>query len=432
MSKVIFMCLKFKNFFVVISFASIFCGAQFFVAPSFSSDAEDIIKIAAVVNDDVISMYDLLSRVDIAIATSNLRDSEQLRKQITPQILKTMIDERLQIQAANSLEYTVSEEALNAAIESLEERNGNPPGSFEKFLKANKLSKETVDSQIKAEISWATVVSRRFGNTISVGEDEIDESIARIEASRGKPEYLISDIFLSVDNKSPDPKISKLADNLVSQLRGGSDFFSIARQFSQSANASVGGDLGWILEDQLPTEISNIVKQLSPNEISSPIRTYEGIFIINLRSKRLALTANPLDTKVNLTQIIVKNYNQQTSLNLELLDRLRENSKNCDDLLKNSSGKVSDLSGSLGNIEIRDLPKDLQDLILAIPIGQLSQPQIYENGYRALMVCERQETKVKLPEREKILVKIANKRLELLARRYLRNLRRQAFIDVRI
>ena len=425
------MLLTYKKFFLVLFFAAIYYMVPYAITPPLVK-SEEIIRIAAVVNDDVISMYDLLARVEVAIATSNLPNSKQLRKQITPQILRAMIDERVQIQAAKRMDYTVSEQALDAAIKTLEKRNGGPPGSFDQFLKTNKLSKESVESQIKAEISWATIVSRQFRSSISVGEHEIDEAIGRLEDSRGKPEYLINEIFLSVDNKSPDPRIIEFADNLVAQLRGGADFFSIARQFSQSASASTGGDLGWILEDQLPTEISSIVKNMQPNQISEPIRTYEGFFIISLRSKRLALTANPLDTKINLTQVIVGQNNQPKSLQVKILERLRTNSNTCEQLLKNSSGKVSELSGSLGSFQIRDLPKDLQLLVSKISIGKLSQPLNYNNGLRALMVCSRQESIVSLPNREQIHFRIANKRMELLARRHLRNLRRQAFIDVRI
>ena len=120
------------------------------------------------------------------------------------------------------------------------------------------------------------------------------------------------------------------------------------------------------------------------------------------------------------------------SLQVKILDRLRTNSNTCEQLLKNSSGEVSQLSGSLGSFQIRDLPKDIQLLVSKISIGKLSQPLNYNNGLRALMVCSRQESIVSLPNREQIHLRIANKRMELLARRHLRNLRRQAFIDVRI
>jgi len=45
------------------------------------STAQEVMRIAAVVNDDVVSIYDLVTRLDIIIASSNLKDSGELRRQ---------------------------------------------------------------------------------------------------------------------------------------------------------------------------------------------------------------------------------------------------------------------------------------------------------------------------------------------------------------
>ena len=52
-----------------------------------SARGQEIMRIAAVVNDDVISIYDLAARVSIVVASSKLRDSPDVRRQIAPQVL---------------------------------------------------------------------------------------------------------------------------------------------------------------------------------------------------------------------------------------------------------------------------------------------------------------------------------------------------------
>ena len=400
-------------------------------APS-SAVAQEVLRIAAVVNDDVISIYDLAARLEIVVATSNLKDSAQLRRQIAPQVLRSMIDEHLQLQEAARLEIDVSDAALESAIQRLEARTGGGPGSFDQFMRARNLSRPSMENQLRAEIAWATVVGRRLGGTVTVGEDEIDEAIARREAARGQPEYRISEVFLSVEGPDREPDIAQVANNLIAQLRQGADFGGIARQFSQSATAAVGGDVGWILEDQLPPELSAVAENLEPGEISEPIRTFEGFFIVTVRAKRRVLTADPMETRLHLSQVIFEGGVTDTAEQLAMLARLRDEAETCDDLPGLIEGSASDLSGDLGTIRLKDLPPDVRAAVQSVPAGKLSDPMPYEQGVRVLMVCQRQEPNVAPPDREQTRSTIANRRLELLARRYLRDLRRQAFIDIRI
>jgi len=394
--------------------------------------AQDVLRIAAVVNEEVISIYDLAARLEIVIATSNLNDNNQLRRQIAPQVLRSMIDESLQMQEATRLDVEVGDDAIAAAIERLEGRTGGGPGSFDKFVRGKNLSRISVINQMRAEIAWATVVGRRLGSSVTVGEDEIDEAISRLENSRGQPEFRISEIFLAVETPDREAEVVKVAENLVTQLRQGADFRGIARQFSQSATAAVGGDVGWILESQLPPELAEVTQRLAPGDVSDPIRTFEGFFIVEVNAKRRVLTADPMQTKLHLSQVVFEGGVSDTTVQLELLARLRREASNCKGLLDIVKGQASELSGDLGTVLIRDLPRDVQLAVMDVPVGQLSDPMPYESGIRVLMVCERVTPQVQPPDRQQMRQTIANRRLELLARRYLRDLRRHAFVDVRI
>ncbi|MBT3626467.1 MAG: peptidyl-prolyl cis-trans isomerase [Rhodospirillaceae bacterium] len=389
-------------------------------------------RIAAVVNDDVISIYDLAARINIVVASSNLTDAPELRRQIAPQILRTLVDEYLQIQEASRLDIAVGEKELNFAISQIEKNRGIGKGEFNNYVNSLRLDRDAIIAQIKAEIAWSKVVTRRLNAAISVGEDEIDEALARLESSRGQPENRVAEIFLSIESPEQEREIMKAADNLVAQLRQGAQFAGIARQFSQSATSAVGGDIGWVIAGQLPGVIDGVLPGLEKGEISDIIRTFDGVHIVKLLDRRTVLTADPMNTRLKLAQLIIDDIAADPELMQEKLARAHGESKSCADMLRLSADFVSPQSGDLGELSLGDMPLDLRQAVHQLEAMALSAPLPFANGFRILMVCSRDEAKVDVPSRDAMRQIIGNRRLELQARRYLRDLRRSAFVELRV
>ena len=402
------------------------------VGPVERASGQEIIRIAAVVDDEVISVYDLAARIDIAIVASRLRDSPELRRQLAPQILRSLVDERLQVQEARRLGVTVDDEELASALRLVEERNGIPPGGLADFLAARGLDDSAVSDRVRAEILWSKLVGRRLSASISVGEDEIDEVVARLEDNRGRPEYRVAEIFLAIESADRERAIHATAKRLHDQLADGASFGQIARQFSQSATAAVGGDIGWVVEGQLPSEIDTVLTSMEPQSISRPIRAFDGYYIISLIDRRTVLSADPLDDRVHLAQLVIAPDRIEASRARGDLERLQNETDGCDALLARASQIGSDQSGDLGRITMRDLPSDIRSVVGALPVGRASAPLPHEGGVRFLMVCERDGAGTARPGRDAIRRDIAGRRLEILARRYLRDLRRAAFVDIRL
>lgn len=417
-----------------------FPGAALLIAASIGLSAalpqpvrgQEVMRIAAVVNDDVISIYDLAARINIVVASSNLTDAPELRRQIAPQILRTLVDEYLQIQEASRLDIAVGEKELNFAISQIEKNRGIGKGEFNNYVNSLRLDRDAIIAQIKAEIAWSKVVTRRLNAAISVGEDEIDEALARLESSRGQPENRVAEIFLSIESPEQEREIMKAADNLVAQLRQGAQFAGIARQFSQSATSAVGGDIGWVIAGQLPGVIDGVLPGLEKGEISDIIRTFDGVHIVKLLDRRTVLTADPMNTRLKLAQLIIDDIAADPELMQEKLARAHGESKSCADMLRLSADFVSPQSGDLGELSLGDMPLDLRQAVHQLEAMALSAPLPFANGFRILMVCSRDEAKVDVPSRDAMRQIIGNRRLELQARRYLRDLRRSAFVEFRV
>lgn len=402
-----------------------------FFATAHRAPAQDVMRIAAVVNDEVISIYDLVARIDIVIASSNLTDTPELRRQVARQLLRTLVDERLQMQEATRLGVAVSEDELDGAVQQVEQRSKLGVGGLERFISARSLDRSAVQDQIRTEIAWSKVVRRRLAAGAAVGEDEIDEALARLEANRGQPEFRVAEIFLAVESPDQEATVRRTAQNLVDQLRRGAAFEAVARQFSQSATAAVGGDIGWVVKGQLPREIDDALGRARSGQIMGPIRTFDGFHIVFLLDQRTLLGAAPSEIRLRLAQVVLDQKSDAAEQRV-LLAKLRDNASDCSALLSQAKGVASPLSGDLGVLRLGDLPADLRQAVEPLEVGELSVPLPFEQGSRVLMVCERETPQAQLPEREEIRRDIGGRRIELQARRYLRDLRRSAFIDIRI
>ncbi len=400
--------------------------------PQYPARGQEIMRIAAVVNDEVISIYDLAARVDIVVASSNLRDGPEIRRQIAPQVLRTLVDEYLQTQEATRLNIAVTDRDVEFHIDQIEQRRGMGEGGIAKFVRTYRLDRDALVTQFKAEIAWTKLITRHLNSEISVGDDEIDEALARLESNRGQPEFRVADIYLAIESPGQEREIMKTAENLVTQLRQGAAFRGIARQFSQSATSAVGGDIGWVILGQLPAQIDAILPTLAAGDVSDIVRTFDGVHIIKLIDRRTVLTANPLDTRLHLAQLIIDSFATDRELVLDKLKRLHAESEDCSDMLRRAADITSPQSGDLGELSLGDMPPDLRQAVQNVPAMQLSAPLPFGRGFRLLMVCNRVEAKVELPSRAAMRQNIGTRRLELQARRYLRDLRRAAFVEIRV
>jgi peptidyl-prolyl cis-trans isomerase SurA len=106
--------------------------------------------------------------------------------------------------------------------------------------------------------------------------------------------------------------------------------------------------------------------------------------------------------------------------------------KNCEEMLKIGKEKGSAQLSSEGHLRTSQIAPAVRNIVEALDVGQASQPIVQKNGVGVIMVCEKAVPNTALPTREEIANQLARQRAENLARRYLRDLRRSAFVDVRV
>jgi peptidyl-prolyl cis-trans isomerase SurA len=298
-------------------------------------------------------------------------------------------------------------------------------------LKNQGIAVEAVRNQIKAQLAWVKVVQKEVRPRIDISTDDVDAELARLKANAGKPRYLTAEIFLSVDSPDQDAAVKAEADRLVTQLRQGGNFAQAARQFSQSAGANNGGDLGWVQQGQLPPDLEEPLSKLRPGEITDPIRDVAGYHILLLREIGTVAGADANQEKLNMVQIVLPAPPGKTAAVEAQAKQIAADTEGCDAAKAKATSLNDNVSGDLGLVTMDQLPPAIVNAVRDMPLGKFISPLRTPKGFLLLMVCSRSTPDVTLPSREEIANQIGFQRLDLQQRRYLSDLRASAYIDIR-
>jgi peptidyl-prolyl cis-trans isomerase SurA len=392
--------------------------------------AQNTLRAAAVVNDQIISIFDVNQRLLLTIVSSGLKDTPELRQRLVSQVLRNLIDERLQAQEAARLGITVTDKQVEQATEQIAKQNKMAPEQFYKLLDNRGITREAMFDRVRAQLLWQALVARRLRPNAQVTEDEVDAVVRRIEANQGKVIWRISEIFLATDTPDQADDVRANAQRIVEELRNKADFAALAKQFSDSASAQRGGDVGWVQQGQLPEDVESVLATMKPGQIAGPVRTLTGFYILLLRDeKQVAAGDVTLDLKQILFALPADASAEQRAAVTARATEAQGRINGCDgiDALARSVGSPG--SGDLGQVKLSDLPGPVREAVAGLGNGEASKPLPVGGGLSVLVVCNRQDEGI---DRARIKARLLDERINLQARRFMRDLRRDANVDVRI
>ena len=377
--------------------------------------AQDVQKIVAVVNDEVISGYDLNQRIKLTIILSGFPDTQQTRQQLVDPTVARLIDDRLKMQEAARYNITVSDEEVLNAIAYLEETNGMQPGQMDRMLRQNNIDIETMTAQVRANLIWNRLIEARIMPRITISDEEV----------------------LPIEPSAPETQVRDSIANLVSQLRSGASFERAASQFSQGATAASGGSIGWVLEEDVDPEIAEILPDLGTNRISDPLRSGAGFYIVTVKATRTILENNPDDISLDITQIVVPEAAEgAANAGPEAQEKLATTVSNfidgCEKLPEILTELNSPLSGKIGRIRLGDMPDHIKEILRDMDVGDVSTPYFDEDVYRIFVVCERNDPQARSNDPETIRREILLRRAENRARGYMQDIHTAATIETRL
>ena len=393
-------------------------------------------KATAIVNGAVITDTDVEQRLNLVVAANGGKIDPEEKSRLRLQVLRNLIDEKLEIEEAAVLKIKITDADVDAAYNRVAANFKQSPTAFAEFLRKSGSSPSSIKDQIRGELTWGRVLRSRVDREVTVGDDEVQALLARMTAAKGKDEFRVGEIFLSATPETAS-QVMQDAARIVGQIRAGASFVAYARQFSEASTAGVGGDLGWVRTEQLNDAVAPIVTKLAPGEISEPTRVPGGVAIMALVEKRQVLSADPNEALLSLKQITIPIGPEVTETQGKaIVANFREKTQTM-----GGCGRAEIVGKELGAevtsneaIKLKDLPPALQNLMKQLSIGQATPPfGSSKDGLRVLVLCGRDDNaaKARVPTADEVYAQLNEERVNMRARRYLRDLRRDAIVDYR-
>ena len=371
------------------------------------------------VNDRVITQFELGQRVQFFRLLRAPGDLDELA-------LTRLIEERLQMEAAQRFGVTVGEAELAEGMEEFASRANLTAEQFIAALGNQGVAPETFQDFVRAGIAWRGVVQSQFGPRAQVSEAEVDRALALGDPANGV-RVLISEIFLPADTPPRRAAAERRAVE-ISKITTIGAFAAAARRYSAAPSRGRGGRQDWLPVGNLPPALRGKVLTLAPGEVTEPITVPNAIALFQLRA--IEETDAPANEAVSVefARYFIPGGRSQSALNEAA--KLSANVDTCDDLYGVAAGQPE---GRL----LRDvLPIAEVGGDIAVELARLDDNEISTNLTTAdglnlvfLMLCGRTLALNEDTDREAIRQNLINQRLDSYASGLLSELRADAIIQ---
>ena len=278
-----------------------------------ASDAMLVDRIVAVVNEDIITLYDLnlaLQPYQAKIKALNYspeKEREALFK-LRAELLNQIIDEKLTDQAVKRNNIEVSEKEIDATIERIKAARSLTDEDIRAGIALQGLTMEGYRKAIKEQLLRSILVNREIKSKIVITEDEIKKYYeAHREKYAGETKYHIWNIFIRssevVDESAKELALGKM-ESIITKLNQGQAFESLAAQKPDSSMDPEGADLGLYRLDELSPQLQKTVKDMKAGDFSPILKTDMGYQIIYVQKIIHTDAKSMADVKAEIQQTL--------------------------------------------------------------------------------------------------------------------------------
>ncbi|MCC7487944.1 MAG: peptidylprolyl isomerase [Burkholderiales bacterium] len=399
-------------------------------------------RIAAVVNNDVITRNDLEERVELAL--------RQLRGQGTPpparpvlekQLLERMISDRVQHQFARETGLRVDDPELDRAIDRIAKENKLTLAQLRQALERDGVPFAKFREDIRGEILIARLREREVDNRIVVTDAEIENFLAAHKSqSGGGDEYNLSHILVTVPESANPEQIQARrarAEQALAQVRSGTDFRQVAASFSDAPDALQGGNMGWRDVNRLPVLFAEALQKMKPGEVSDLLRSPNGFHLLRLNDRRGG-SAPVIVSQARARHILIKTNElvseDEARRRLAALKERLDNGADFAELARAHSEDASSVKGGdLGWLSPGDTVPEFERAMMSLAPKQVSAPVRSPFGWHLIEVMERRNEDMS-QERQRVTARMAlrERKSDEAYQEWVRQLRDKAYIEMRL
>jgi len=399
-------------------------------------------RIVAVVNDEVITLHELRTRLEAALSQLKRQGTElPPRNVLEQQMLERLIMDRVQLQLAKDTGLRVDDAQLEAALQRIAAGNKMTPADFREALQKDGISFAKFREDLREEITIARIREREVENKITVSESEIDNYLSGdIAKGAGDEEFEVAHILLrSPESASPEQiqALKKKADQVLDRLARGEDFAQLAAAYSDAPDGLQGGALGRRPLERLPAIFAEAVGKLKTGEVAPLLRSANGFHIVKLL-KKSGGGALPAVQQTHARHILIKVNELVSEADARrklagLYDRIRHGEKFAELAKLFSQDGAASKGGDLGWLYPGDTVPEFERAMNALQPNVVSEPVQSPFGFHLIEVLERRVQDVSADRQRAAARQVLRERkMDEAYQDWLRQARDRAYVELRL
>jgi peptidyl-prolyl cis-trans isomerase SurA len=414
------------------------------------SSGELLDGVAAIVESGVVLKSELEERVQLVM--NSLRQQQAIlppeqRRPLPPlstlerQVLEQLVVRQIQLQRASRMGIVVGDDALNEAISRVAQELGMTLDQLPAALAAEGIDYAVYRQDTREEMILDELERREVLGRIYVSPREMEQCLLRLEATQTDDfDYHVSHILIGLSSAAGQEEIEEArqrADEVIERLQAGEDFARLAVEYSEGQTALEGGSLGWRKGSQLPTLFADRVIRMSPGEYSEAIQSGSGFHIVQLNQMRGADPVMVDQVRVRHILLAPNELMDDDAVRQRLLG-IRQQIEDGDDFAAHALAVSEDITsaadgGDLDWVAPGGYVPEFEQMLATLEVGELSQPFRTRYGWHIVEIMDRRshDTTDEM-KRQQCLRQIQAGKAEEDRELWLRRLRDQAFVDLRI
>ncbi|MFK0299474.1 peptidylprolyl isomerase [Brevundimonas sp. NPDC090276] len=387
--------------------------------------------IIATVNDRIITGFDLRQRMLVLMAMTQVQPTEENIGAIQQQALNDLIEQHLQAaEIAKFEQLKISDAEVDQEIAGMAREAGTTPQGYMAFLEQGGIRPQPFREQLRIEIAWRDLVGGRFRDRAKVTRTQVEQAMRQLTESATKPQYLVGEIYIEASRVGGMQEAMNGASQLVQQMVQGAPFMAVARQFSAAPSAARGGDAGWVVQGTVQPALEQAMAALDVGQLSNPIPVDGGVYILYMRDKRSGAATSLVQMKQVMIELPETASEADVAAATQRLESFRSGTT-CDNILQRARAEQGMQGADLGESDVANLLPQFQQVARSADVGSISSVVRSPLGVHVLAVCGRRLGGPEAPSAQQVEARLQNQNYAMLGRRYLRDLRADALIEVK-
>ena len=246
------------------------------------------VKILYKVNDSIITNYDIVDEVNYLVSL-NTNLAQLNKKQISLNAKNSLIREIIKKDEISKFyevnyEEELKSEKINIIIKNFSEKIGFKSNQeFEDYLRIKNINIDDLKKKFIIERFWNQLIFDKYRNLVKIDKNKIENNLEELIKNNSKIlSFNLSEIIFLEKNREA---IEKKTQEILASIEN-IGFKDTAVIHSISESSKLGGEIGWINQNQISKKIFFEIKDLEIGEFSKPIIASSGIIFLKVNDKK--------------------------------------------------------------------------------------------------------------------------------------------------